>query len=728
MSTGTYQLLVDWNNNGSLNGTNEDVTQYVRGLSSFRGRDYASQLIGRSIGGRLRSQLRNDGGTFSSFNANSPLAGSLLPGRAVQFRRVPPLGQYLEFANGGTGSVLIPNVGSIENIFSGGWCFEALIRPESTGEGGAGHIFFEPGSTSGFFIFVNNQSGGTMQVRLSHRFTGANATWRTNAVWSTGTWARVSINFNSDDSTGNDPTIMQNGTALTVAETDSGSGTAGAGTSDKYIGNNDTGAFQFRGGIDDVRLWNTTRTTADVRADMFLELTGTETNLRAYWRLHEGSGTVVADSAGTATGTLTEPDGTWSFEDSILWSGFLSSINPMPSIAGLNMAVLEAEGPLTNVNTKQVQIAMQTDIPVGTAVGTILDDAGWPSGDRDIDVGQTTMVRFWVDRQKTLSALRIVESTEAGFIYETKDGKIKFENRHHRLQAPHTTSTATFTDEAGGTLSYLSPVQQDPLKFIYNEFIAEYNAFSTVATATLWVHPETGADSPAIEPSEVRSFWATYPNATSTLNALAVDSWRTPASGTDFTANAETGGGGTDLTPDIALSVTKFSQAMKITLDNTGTTKAFVTLLSASGVAITKADPVLLTSEDGTSQTAYGTRSFRNPSPFLPSSKEAQDWCDYNIGIFADPIPILSMPVIGNKDGTHLNQVTRRDISDRITVVATGSSDLGIGEDFFIEAERHRIDARKTHIVTWDLSPVADFAAFWVLNVGSLGTTTRLAY
>ena len=49
---------------------------------------------------------------------------------------------------------------------------------------------------------------------------------------------------------------------------------------------------------------------------------------------------------------------------------------------------------------------------------------------------------------KALSALRQVESTEAGFIRETNDGKIAFEDRHFRLtNTKSKTSQATFADD-----------------------------------------------------------------------------------------------------------------------------------------------------------------------------------------------------------------------------------------------------------------------------------------
>ena len=83
MATG-FTVEVDWNNSGLFAAAGEDVTDRVLSLEWGRGRDYASQLTGRSKAGFARIRLDNRSGDYSSFNAASPLAGNILPGRAVR--------------------------------------------------------------------------------------------------------------------------------------------------------------------------------------------------------------------------------------------------------------------------------------------------------------------------------------------------------------------------------------------------------------------------------------------------------------------------------------------------------------------------------------------------------------------------------------------------------------------------------------------------------------------
>ncbi|WP_206483423.1 Ig-like domain-containing protein [Thalassotalea sp. G2M2-11] len=57
----------------------------------------------------------------------------------------------------------------------------------------------------------------------------------------------------------------------------------------------------FNGEIDDVRVWEDARTAEEIRASMRTTLTGAETDLKAYYKLDETSGTAAADASGNAS-------------------------------------------------------------------------------------------------------------------------------------------------------------------------------------------------------------------------------------------------------------------------------------------------------------------------------------------------------------------------------------------------------------------------------------------
>ncbi len=89
-----------------------------------------------------------------------------------------------------------------------------------------------------------------------------------------------------------------------VAETKSISATS---SSFLAIGNNqyDSDRRPFDGYLDEIRIWNAARTEAEIKTNMFKEI-GTHTNLKAYYKMSDGTGTSLTDNSGNSnTGTLT---------------------------------------------------------------------------------------------------------------------------------------------------------------------------------------------------------------------------------------------------------------------------------------------------------------------------------------------------------------------------------------------------------------------------------------
>ena len=411
--------------------------------------------------------------------------------------------------------------------------------------------------------------------------------------------------------------------------------------------------------------------------------------------------------------------------------GKLERIVPSPSSRAVKTCKLIAFGSLGYLNAFRPALATQTNRRTDQAVGDILDDVGWGAGDRDLATGQTTMARFWVDGKRTMEALRIVEETEGGFIKEKKNGDIGFESRHTRLASPYNTSQVTFSDASDATYTYESISQDDPLSTITNHLEASARTYTTASAAALWTHPETGSDSPTLVPGEAKTVEAFYPNPSSANNALEVNAWTTPAATTDYLANTASDGSGTNRTSSLTVTNAKTAERMAVTLSNGHATDVvYLTKVQARGTAVTSNNPVKVRAIDSTSQSTYGERKYSAKTEFIPTSAEAQSWCDYQLSIYASPVEILTMNFSANLSAANLSQALSREISDRITIVAANDAKLGINADFFIESEQHTITRGGTqHIVSWQLSPATGgYTQFWVLDTGKLGASTIPAY
>jgi len=65
------------------------------------------------------------------------------------------------------------------------------------------------------------------------------------------------------------------------------------------IGRSGVAGDYWRGKLDDVRVWNVTRSAAEISTSFGSELSGTPAGLAGNWRFNEGSGATAADSAGS---------------------------------------------------------------------------------------------------------------------------------------------------------------------------------------------------------------------------------------------------------------------------------------------------------------------------------------------------------------------------------------------------------------------------------------------
>ena len=428
-----------------------------------------------------------------------------------------------------------------------------------------------------------------------------------------------------------------------------------------------------------------------------------------------------------------------------LWQGFLDSIQPVPSAKGANIAMLKAIGPLGYLNKFEVSTAMFASKKAGALIGEILDAAGWSDDDRDLDTGIVEFPRFWCQSTKTLKALRLVEETETGLLEESPDGKIVYRDRHARsTDTKSTNSQATYSDASGAALAYTHVAQIDPLKFIYNELRAKLQLHSGawilgsaslgVQTelgsdpAVLWTHPEVGSISPSIEAGATKLFVAQYPSSGSANTARAVDFWQNLTATTDYLANDAADGSGTNRTANITVTLSKRAQSMDISLENGHSATVYITKLQARGNAVTAKDNFEVTASDSTSQTTFGKRTYPHPGKFVPDTTEAQNWADFHVQAWKEPVPLLKLTLVGNRSAATLTDIMSRDISDLVYVTATNDTGLGINEGFFVEAVHHQLDAQLNHRATMTLSQSSGYAGFFVLGTSSLDNSTRLAY
>jgi hypothetical protein len=82
----------------------------------------------------------------------------------------------------------------------------------------------------------------------------------------------------------------------------------------------------------------------------------------------------------------------------------------------------------------------------GVRVGQLLDNAGWPAGRRDIDVGQSRIQYYEASQRIILNALREAAEVEMGLFFIDPSGNAAF---HSRVRRVNPTLAETFGETSG---------------------------------------------------------------------------------------------------------------------------------------------------------------------------------------------------------------------------------------------------------------------------------------
>ena len=144
-------------------------------------------------------------------------------------------------------------------------------------------------------LFANGQFGGlglSLNSNGTVQFSGAGGFQTINSTTSVtdGQWHHVAGSFSDNDYTDTNASLYIDGvlesttTALENGQISASSTPATIGANSAVPGRN------YNGSIEDLRIWNVARTASQISANKACELTGTETNLLAYYTFNQGFG------------------------------------------------------------------------------------------------------------------------------------------------------------------------------------------------------------------------------------------------------------------------------------------------------------------------------------------------------------------------------------------------------------------------------------------------------
>jgi hypothetical protein len=155
----------------------------------------------------------------------------------------------------------------------------------------------------------------------------------------------------------------------------------------------------FDGAIDELRVWNTARTTSQLADNNTVDLSGTEAGLIAYFPMNEGSGTTATNKVDAAcSGTLLEMDDS-NWVDGYTLPDFDVSVKNISRIDRVHMKTrpVRMSVDIQNVGTMPISGITANIVIDGTGVVSEVIDAELEAGEALTYVFETPVSLIGVD-------------------------------------------------------------------------------------------------------------------------------------------------------------------------------------------------------------------------------------------------------------------------------------------------------------------------------------------
>jgi len=238
---------------------------------------------------------------------------------------------------------------------------------------------------------------------------------------------------------------------------------------------------------------------------------------------------------------------------------------------------------------------------------------------QDLDTGVDTFPIGFDDLGGGTNGLALASSialSELGYVYVTGNGTLRFENRQASQSA---LVQATFSNDMTDL------VASGSLSDVYNHVrVTVYPRRTGGSTIVLWaISPDVA---PSVPAGGSVTIYGRYRDPSDESVLVGGTSLVTPVASTDYVANTQADGGGSDITADVTVTASFYGSSFKYVIDNANAGTAYLTTLQARGLPIFNLAPTTVESE--TAQD-YGRRTLELDMPYQDDQNVAQDIATY---------------------------------------------------------------------------------------------------
>ena len=145
---------------------------------------------------------------------------------------------------------------------------------------------------------------------------------------------------------------------------------------DMVIGKTNAGSYNYKGSIDEVRVWDVELSQSDIANWMSVSVDATHpqyANLVAYYKMDEGTGALINDDANAEVGTASSAD-VWRFERGIDLGRFFEASNSRPGLKLFEGVYLLSDDSTQVFDSVQLVPNVIETFAIISNAGTLLDD------------------------------------------------------------------------------------------------------------------------------------------------------------------------------------------------------------------------------------------------------------------------------------------------------------------------------------------------------------------
>lgn len=302
-----------------------------------------------------------------------------------------------------------------------------------------------------------------------------------------------------------------------------------------------------------------------------------------------------------------------------VFTGYIADIRPDYGIP--QKATIYVDGAATRLK-KNIKSTVYTDAQYDAQISEALTLAGW-TGNTDIDTTVSDQMAFhWFSDKQAITEIQEITDAAFGLFWISENGTATYRSRVNP-----DTSTQGIT-EADIDYAYRIRVPA-PREVLRNKAKVYAKTRTAVSNAEVWRMVGT----PLIGSGAGDPIWASFTYNGQPVPATSLTS---PVETTDYTANDNADGSGTNRTSNFTFSTTAFSTSAKLVPSNSGSS-AYITLLKLRANIIVTDEYTYAEYEDTDSVTSYGEREIVINTDWLQDLNAANEYAQILVGRFKNP-------------------------------------------------------------------------------------------